>query len=853
MSEGKKKSRITTACDFCRSKRVKCDGKLPICSNCYRNETNCTYFKKSKKRGLPTGYISELEAQLSAFQALLGLLILPTIEGGLGLLKEVEAALQSSQKSSCAENQSISAWKRSSLSAMFSENTPKNRPERRGSKSITKSVVHDPYSTFGVSVTNEDSEKITTSPLRSTKFSLSTSSEDQKTPNLMSPTTFEEFAFVDIDYASLLLNDNLSFSHDKIDPPGDHSLVALQYHGLSQKVSGFSGTSIYKYNSFLGACKKNPFRVGTIFNISSSIMAKKYSQIGQAKVPLEIFRFPKNVPELTDEYFAVYHPWMPMLDRKQILRQVECLSENREFSPDVQVCSIIALVWSIMALNHVDVDPQMAFSYARNAVLALECAPVTTIETIQGMILLGLYFYKAGEWDNAWVLVSSSSRMAIDVRLMRTSTQSNENSSQSDRDNFENTARERTWATVYSVNTLLAARMGRSPLVRATDWPTPKISEEGWEEWEPSKSFGTAEPFALESGNCLSIFNQFLKVIALLNTALTCNIDVEEKSNEMSDIPMGKKSVLDFFQKEMKKWKTELPIHCEIHNNQSALVAYLHMCSNMVWCTICVRLMHIKNDFATANGNFIEVRNSEYTNACVSNRRVLDSRLSSNIVNYPFMDYFILMCLNFPDMIQLNPLASAKHTSRMAQILELSSNSSIPYRITWDLYRLENGMDITDNEYTNVIESFGNNTQISQLQHAQVSDHQSPLQPFMADKDNSILPQILRDPSFSSLAKLEQYSRQRFLPYNKNAPKEELDLFMLDTDFAKSDSRLDKFMKNLGFPASGQDTDRNASAYSYAPLQQISMSFDDTNISIPGPSTGDQPAIDSARKREKSA
>ena len=38
------------ACDCCRIRRVKCDGKRP-CSSCLQNSLDCTYLQPSRKRG----------------------------------------------------------------------------------------------------------------------------------------------------------------------------------------------------------------------------------------------------------------------------------------------------------------------------------------------------------------------------------------------------------------------------------------------------------------------------------------------------------------------------------------------------------------------------------------------------------------------------------------------------------------------------------------------------------------------------------------------------------------------------------------------------------------------------------
>ncbi|ORZ15692.1 hypothetical protein BCR42DRAFT_328053, partial [Absidia repens] len=50
--------------DRCRKKKIKCDGSLPICSNCKAFELECTYKDTTKKRGPPKGYIEAIENRL---------------------------------------------------------------------------------------------------------------------------------------------------------------------------------------------------------------------------------------------------------------------------------------------------------------------------------------------------------------------------------------------------------------------------------------------------------------------------------------------------------------------------------------------------------------------------------------------------------------------------------------------------------------------------------------------------------------------------------------------------------------------------------------------------------------------
>ncbi|KAM9912556.1 hypothetical protein OXX69_002434 [Metschnikowia pulcherrima] len=832
MFEELKKSRITTACDYCRSKRAKCDGKAPTCTNCQRNEINCTYSKKTKKRGLPTGYISNLEAQVNAYQHLMGYLVTPEANGGAGLLPVIRSALECSHNILKPNRELDSAWSNSPVHERFALFVSLQKSDVEKSRSAPKSFPNEPEQVSS-NVRESSTAHQILSPSQSTIFSLPRSIEGPSA-SLTTPATLDEFAFVDVDYESLLTNDIFHFTPEDIEPPQDKPPVALQYHGISQLMSGFSSSSILKYNSVLGTGEKNPFRVGTIFNISSSSMAQRFKQAGQVRVPLEIYRFPQDIRKMVEAYFHIYHPWMPMLDRFQVIRHVARLQDNTKPPSNLQLCSVISLIWSILALERVDDDPTLAFGFARNAILALECAPVTTMESIQSMILLGIFFYKAGDWDNAWVLISSSSRMAIDVRLMRPSARMNDKFPHDAQTNYDNTTRERTWATIYSINTLLAARMGRSPLVRATDWPTPVINDEGWEEWESWKSFGDGETFVIESGRCLSIFNELLKIITLLNRALTCNIDSMNTSDTALNFTESGSMLLYSFQKDMGDWMANLPPHCELFNNKSPMVSHLHMCSNMVWCILCVRLLHMRDTLMLSSKGVIETRNSEYTTACISNRRILDQKASSMMLKYPFVDYFILMSLNFPGMLSLNPLDSANHTSAVAQMLESFSRFSISCRITWDLYRIENGMDVTEKwcgEDMNGSSTHSASFQRQQQQQKQQPEHYALEQSSKPDIKEASAPPSSNNANFSSLPRFEYNNRQqKFSSYNQNAPKEELDLFMLDTDFAKSDNRLDKFMKNLGFVSKDMgNLERNTSAQSLLSLSNLSMPIPEPN------------------------
>jgi hypothetical protein len=98
-----KRRRIARACDMCRKKKIKCDGKMPKCSHCENYKTECIFTPVEKKRAPPKGakYIEGLENRLGRMESLLRLSgLLAEDDGGrtdLGTLEKRLAERQSQQ------------------------------------------------------------------------------------------------------------------------------------------------------------------------------------------------------------------------------------------------------------------------------------------------------------------------------------------------------------------------------------------------------------------------------------------------------------------------------------------------------------------------------------------------------------------------------------------------------------------------------------------------------------------------------------------------------------------------------------------------------------------------------------
>lgn len=71
MPQMQKRRRVTRACDECRRKKIKCDGKQP-CSHCTIYSYECTYDQPSnRRRNPPPMYTEHLEQQVQALKTLL--------------------------------------------------------------------------------------------------------------------------------------------------------------------------------------------------------------------------------------------------------------------------------------------------------------------------------------------------------------------------------------------------------------------------------------------------------------------------------------------------------------------------------------------------------------------------------------------------------------------------------------------------------------------------------------------------------------------------------------------------------------------------------------------------------------
>ncbi|RPB26733.1 hypothetical protein L211DRAFT_846900 [Terfezia boudieri ATCC MYA-4762] len=65
------KKKVVTACQRCRTRKIKCDGVLPCCGNCAKAAQPCMEVDKSGERDIPRSHILELENRIKYLESLL--------------------------------------------------------------------------------------------------------------------------------------------------------------------------------------------------------------------------------------------------------------------------------------------------------------------------------------------------------------------------------------------------------------------------------------------------------------------------------------------------------------------------------------------------------------------------------------------------------------------------------------------------------------------------------------------------------------------------------------------------------------------------------------------------------------
>lgn len=111
-------SRIAQACDRCRSKKIRCDGVRPCCSQCANVGFECRTSDKLSRRAFPRGYTESLEERVRSLETEVKDLkeLLDEKDEKIDVLSRIHSFSPPSQRAAAARSPSASATVKSSSS-----------------------------------------------------------------------------------------------------------------------------------------------------------------------------------------------------------------------------------------------------------------------------------------------------------------------------------------------------------------------------------------------------------------------------------------------------------------------------------------------------------------------------------------------------------------------------------------------------------------------------------------------------------------------------------------------------------------------------------------------------------------
>lgn len=127
-------SRIAQACDRCRSKKIRCDGIRPRCSQCANVGFECKTSDKLSRRAFPRGYTESLEDRVRALQAEVRELkdLVDEKDEKIDVLSRIKSFPTSSQKKSASPSEQVSQQSRAEIHDLNGDSVSVGKPLQAG-------------------------------------------------------------------------------------------------------------------------------------------------------------------------------------------------------------------------------------------------------------------------------------------------------------------------------------------------------------------------------------------------------------------------------------------------------------------------------------------------------------------------------------------------------------------------------------------------------------------------------------------------------------------------------------------------------------------------------------------------
>jgi hypothetical protein len=505
-----KRQRVSRACDSCRSKKDKCDGKQPVCSTCASLCRPCTYKANPKKRGLPTGYIRSLE--------LLWGLVFQRIQGSEDVMR---ALMRSINLPSHLASMGKEAEGSDALLASFKNSTVLRdierilvvleQPEEERERSLQA---------YGEGETPLDVDAILSSA-EAQEWQLPEGLEARETPLLgVSPTRTAM---------------GISPMKNPPRPTRDSGMQTTPTPDLPSP-------------SFALPLNSDDPR-------SLSI-----------KSPLQL---PYNAWPLFDVYFSYTQCWFPILEKHDILRTAFQYTEGdvfvSRFAPGsgehAALWAVLTLASlqdaSIAATRQIDEQPRDQLNPSQMYNIARQLIPSESgpheIGHVQALLILGLVKFGQQEWTASWMLVGQAVRIShtlgLDQPIYPSTSRTSDQEKQLGR-------AKHVFLGCFVLESLIAEQTSQCPSLRRADLArVGSINEDGLEEWHPWEDQTGLRPAqssraSMQRGplHALSTFNRLVGLVSILNELCCCKHD-----------PTISRSQLEQLELQLQRWVTALP------------------------------------------------------------------------------------------------------------------------------------------------------------------------------------------------------------------------------------------------------------------------------------------------------
>ncbi|RDL31481.1 uncharacterized protein BP5553_09690 [Venustampulla echinocandica] len=458
------RKRVSQACDKCRSRKDKCDGKKPACSTCISNARTCSYDTNVKKRGLPEGYVRGLEKLWGvAIQGADDIeeTILEALKNG----KEVDTSSLKTWNDEANSEKLVNVWRRSHLSREL---------ERLLS---------------GLEPSAESSNK---------RKRAGSDFQAAQRPDLYRPTELEP-----------------------VFQPGNEECPYPPYIDTSNEFADSS--------SLDGAGERGQYATR-----SASILTPSYG--GTAATPISSTGppdLPSETWHLLDVHFSYTHPWLPIIEKHDILRTSYQYPESQRppssSGDQAALWAVIAYAkFQHRAINNIpraqgsvrDMvwTAERMYSQARSLIPDEE--GIWELGHIQALLILTLSNMGIGHLDRAWLLVGQAVRAATQLGIANSNSEDPTPTSSSAKSRAKHV-----FLGCFVLDTIIAARLGRRPHLRRDDIDeVGPLDEDGLDEWDPWNDCLSVRRES--SGNSrvpasiLSTFNRLIQLLKVLNDAI---------------------------------------------------------------------------------------------------------------------------------------------------------------------------------------------------------------------------------------------------------------------------------------------------------------------------------------------